>query len=141
MQKIELHPTSLLAGAALAVLAFVAMAPTPPLASTAPTPPGLIPARSMIQIKQSTPYVVPAGQLLVITGVGSTAGNYLPASLSVNGVVEIVTYPAVQGGLAANNGDSVLECRSMVPVPPGLAIQQGSVVTVTGAAWGYVERY
>ena len=144
MQKLELHPASLIAGSALAVVAFVAMAPTPP-SSTAPTPPGLIPARAMVQIYQGTPYTVPTGQLLVVTAVGSTAippaGTASSMTLSVNGAVLITTQPGLQGLNQIYNTDNVPETRSMVPVPPGFAIQQGSVVTVTGAAWGYIERY
>jgi hypothetical protein len=145
MQKIELHPTSLLAGAVLAVLTLVAMAPTPPPASTAPTPPGLIPARNMVQIKEGVPYVVPVGQLLVITGLGSTgAVQGSSVVLNVNGVQEVLVYSAVQSGTGFDP-----EVRSIVPVPAGLAIPAGSVVlvddntgpTLTGRAWGYVERY
>jgi len=147
MQKLEVHPPSLLAGSVLAVLAFIAMAPTPPPPSTAPTPPGLIPARNMIQIHQGTPYTVPTGQLLVVTGLGSFAGISggfgagIPATLSVNGVGEIGTRSAEQGPNQMVYGDNLPEVRSMVPVPPGFAIAQGSVVTVTGVAWGYIERY
>ena len=139
MRTIQLHSLSLLVGALVAVCVAVTMAPTPPMPSTQTISNGLVPAHSMVQIKEGTPYVVPASKVLVITGVGSTfiGGNY-GCTLSVNGVQEIMT-------VAPQNLGSG-ELRSVVSVPIGFAIPAGSVVTVydsylgQGRVWGYLER-
>lgn len=141
MQKLAIHPPSLLAGTALAVLAFVAMAPAPPPPSALPIYNGIVPAVAMVQIAEGVPYVVPAGKMLVITGVGETgiSGIYKP-SLRVNAAPEITTFSPQNGGNA--------EARSIVSVPVGFAIPAGSVVTVDdgnpasteGRAWGYLDR-
>jgi hypothetical protein len=67
MKPITLHPTSLLAGLALATLAFFAMAQSPQPATptlTRPTSPAFIRAQDMVRITEGTPYVVPPQQVV-----------------------------------------------------------------------------
>jgi hypothetical protein len=138
VNKFEIHPASLLAGAALAVLAFVSMAPAPVQQPSSPAPLGMVPARNMVQIKEGTPYTVPVGVYLVVTGVGSNSVGGCGITLFVNGGVECTCYPALPGC----TNDSI-EARSVVPIPTGFALPAGSVITLSGGggrAWGYLER-
>jgi len=98
--------------------------------------------RDMVQIKQGTPYTVPAGRILVITGLGTgahfTSGKD-EVTLKINGVSEAMTASEV----SCFNGDGV--GSSMVTVPPGCSATAGSTVEVvegggqtSGRAWGYL---
>jgi hypothetical protein len=91
--------------------------------------------RDMVQIKQGTPYVVPAGKIFVLTGLGDAeALDY--ARLVVNGQIEAI----ISTG-CSNGGGS-----SLVAVPPGFTVQAGSTIsaeatgTINGRAWGYLAN-
>ena len=85
----RLHPTSLLAGAALfaSILALSSAAPQTMLAGS----PGVIHhdiahPRSFVEIKEGQPYTVPSNRLFVVTHVGASDKVYGDGRLSVNGV-------------------------------------------------------
>jgi hypothetical protein len=92
--------------------------------------------RDMVQINQGTPYVVPAGKVFVLTGLG---GNGIASStwtfLMVNGKQELLS-----GAQASNVTTSV------TPVPLGFTVHAGSTIDVSptasgatsGRAWGYL---
>jgi hypothetical protein len=146
MPKLELHPVSLVAGAALAVLAFVAMAPAPPPPSAQPIYNGLVPAVAMVQIQEGVPYVVPAGKMLVITGIG--ASNFACTSCASTPVLRVNGVPTCATAIGPGTGADSAGASSVSPVPIGLAIPAGAIVdvddaspfSVTGRAWGYLDR-
>lgn len=133
--NIQLHPTSLLLGLAVGVLALVAMGQKPQdvrelvRVEYGPHP------RDIVVITETAPYTVPPGRLLVVTGLGTSIDTGVGggAHLIVNGSIE-----------ATNSNNSH---PSMFPLPsPGIAIKAGATVTVddnyaplsTGRAWGYL---
>ena len=91
MRSIQLHPMSLFAGAGVAVLALVAMGQQQlpnyelrfPQAVRSPV--FQIHPRDWVQIKEGTPFVVPAGRVLAITGLGGRSTSPRFAELRVNG--------------------------------------------------------
>jgi hypothetical protein len=79
MNKITLDPSSLIAGAALTLVATFAMGaqsstPQPPAKDAAPTAhpqaPARPAARDLVLLESPQAFTVPAGRYLVITGVG-----------------------------------------------------------------------
>jgi len=128
----RLSVPSLVAGLAIGVLGFFAMAQRP--ASSNPyvaADPQLIYGhpRSWVQIPGGAPYAVPPGKLFVLTALGGVNG-ILTASLSVDGqqMVRVIS--------GANT--------SMVPIPSGLSVGAGKAITLAndssgeGWAWGYL---
>lgn len=94
--------------------------------------------RDRVLLREGTPFIVPAGKLFVLTGMGST-GNYPNHSLRVNGVVEAT------GGTRSPHGTTIVE------YPLGLVAASGSVVEVvnvpndprdfgSGVAIGYLSN-
>lgn len=86
--------------------------------------------RDWVQIEEGVPFVVPVGKLFVPTAAGRGVGGG-GANLRVDGVNVFQAF----GG----NGSTT----SFDPVPPGLAITAGRVVTVVengqdSRAWGYL---
>jgi hypothetical protein len=133
----KISPVSALVGALLAAVVFLSMAQTTvgtPLRVEYQAHP-----RDMVQINGSTPYTVPQGKLLVITGVGSVLNAAVTSSaLSVNGQVEARATFFLQG-------NAVGAVPSMATFPSGLTAGSGSVVSVVdnanpvdGRAWGYL---
>lgn len=94
---------------------------------------GIPDPRAMVVIREGSPFVVPAGKVLSITGLGGAVGG-TTATLKVDGANALV---------AAGNWSSGNPC-SVCPAPPGLAIQAGSSVAVDsgtgtlGRTWGYL---
>lgn len=97
--------------------------------------------RDMIQIKEGTPYIVPAGRIFVLTALGTT--NSQGARLRVNGQEECY------GGLI--NGQAVAGYSSefsVAAVPTGFTVGEGATIDVedsspnalTGRAWGYLAK-
>ncbi len=145
MKPIQLHPGSVLAGVGVALLAFVVMGQQvvstgqAPLAGLDPEltrPPAFaVHPRDFVQIKEGTPYTVPAGKLFVLTALGNTVAE-MHTELFVNGVAE------AESSNAQSTGNAV----SMKRVPRGFAVAAGSVITLTslwsapddGRAWGYL---
>lgn len=96
--------------------------------------------RDMVQIKGTTPYIVPPGRLFVLTAIGSNANmnNGCTVHLNVNGAPELTAV----GAISAN-------APGMAPVPVGLTMPGGSMITLTTdagcdaysswlRAWGYL---
>jgi len=141
MKPVSIHPLSALAGAGLLGLILMASgaAQTPvPLQQIATGQTGLIRVagipdpRQMLVIREGTPFVVPAGKLLVITGLGGT-GSGVVAGLRVDGVNQF----AASGNLESGNALSIRA------VPPGFTVEAGLTVEVSsgtpfGRAWGYL---
>jgi|SRR6266850_3268732 len=130
----SLHPASLVLGLVFGVLVLLSMSQVPPLNARGiivhygPDP------RDMVQIKQGTPYIVPAGKIFVLTGLGgrdATLGsNY---SLLVNGQVEVTT--------TVGNASSAFSF--VLPVPAGFTAAAGSTLEAQAGpglarAWGYL---
>ena len=97
----NLHPTSLVAGAALfaSILALSSAAPQTVITGS----PGVIQhdiahPRNFVEIKEGVPYTVPSARLFVVTNLG-TFGPATHSRLFVNGsqVIEVDTaYPTVK---------------------------------------------
>jgi hypothetical protein len=107
--------------------------------------------RDMVQIRDGTPYVVPAGRLFVLTGLGTNTnagyqgGSF--ATLSLNGQQEVVGQASSDGGSYGAIG--IGSIASVSPVPPGFTAPAGSTIAVSGSgggsagvgrAWGYLAN-
>src|SRR5437870_230155 len=118
----QIHVPSALAGVALASAILLSMSQSapvgPPRIEYGPNP------RDMVQIREGTPYTVPSGRLLVVTGLGSSlVTNLVPVSLTIGGHVEATTVMQNCGGT---------EARSVVALAAGLTVPAGAVVEVLG---------
>lgn len=96
----------------------------------------LVHPRDYVQIRGADPYVVPAGKVLVVTGLGNNAGA-IAGVLQVNGVDEIVL----------NQGNGLAHDMSVVALPPGFSVPAGATVQLLDSsntpaqfmrAWGYL---
>ena len=141
MKTVSIHPFSALAGAGL--LGFVLMAAAamqvPGSVQRFPVRParefriaGIPDPRQMVVIKEGTPFVVPAGKILAVTGLGGAAQGAV-VTVWVDGTREVQAWAELSYG----NAVTVRE------VPPGLVVQAGSTVlvdsgTLLGRAWGYL---
>jgi hypothetical protein len=152
MKPITLHPTSLLAGLALATLAFFAMAQSPQPATptlTRPAPSTLIRGQDMVVIRAGTPFTVPPNKWFILTALGDSAWGLADAwnvgpsvTLFLNGAPQISKTSA--DAISYVNGYSAYAVSganpSMVEVPRGFSAVAGDVITVSsGAAWGYLS--
>ena len=150
---IRLHPLSLVAGVALTLgILLVSSAfqsptigdPEPIGTLTGGTKPAMkvrivnqpfsFDPRDAIVIREDDgPYVVPQGHLVVVTAMGYPAAAQESTYLNVNGQAEVYV-----------NYDSSANSSSIIAIPDGLTIEQGSVVTLSGSspgsrrAWGYL---
>lgn len=146
---ITLHPVSLLVGAAAlgGVLSLVSAVQAPastgaataravsqvPLTITnAIEVKGVPVPENMVQIKEGTPYVVPAGRMFVVTALGSSYGAAQQGWLNVNGQTELLVN--LNGNIPSGN---------IIAVPTGLSIPGGATISVHGTgqlgrAWGYL---
>lgn len=96
--------------------------------------------RDYVQIKEGTPYTVPAGKLFVLTGLGGERMAN-PASLLVDGVEEVVA-----GMYTASSTGGIVQVSTVVAVPPGLTVHASATISVQGGstapedarAWGYL---
>ncbi len=135
MNRISIHPASLVLGLIFGVLILISMSQTPPLNARTVNVQYLPDPRDMVQIREGTPYTVPAGKVLVITGLGATSTTSSNnVGLNIDGQVELQTYTAA---LSADT-------PSVHPVPQGFTAQAGSTVAIAGGgsnngrAWGYI---
>ncbi|MCE9592963.1 MAG: hypothetical protein K8S98_02115 [Planctomycetes bacterium] len=148
---VTLSVRSLAVGAIASVLLVVSMsvaAPQTPLGIVrtqyAPHP------RDMVQIREGTPYVVPTGSLLVITGLGSAQWSALTevsdVSLVVDGVMKLRRTSTSPFSSSWGGPDGA---ASIGEVGPGLTIPSGSTVLVVtqtpcppsvARAWGYLSK-
>lgn len=86
----------------------------------------------MVVIKEGTPFVVPAGKILVVTSLGATA-NSVVVDLLIDGQREVQAVANIPTGGPATVG----------ALPTGLTVRAGSSVEVLtgsiyGRAWGYL---
>jgi hypothetical protein len=94
-------------------------------------------AQDMRRIVEGTPFVVPAGKLFVVTGMGSNGHNFAPGPapnkhvrVSFDGVsvLEAMILEWQGGGSYSGGGPSIPE------VPPGLTAPAGTTITATDDA-------
>jgi hypothetical protein len=129
----QIHVPSALAGIVLATAILLSMSQSapvgPPRIEYGPNP------RDMVQIREGMPYVVPAGKLFVLTGLGM-AGNLGFTSLTVNGQTEAASYTGCSNGGPA----------TVAPMSPGFSVTAGSTIDISGhgsgeaRAWGYLSN-
>jgi hypothetical protein len=132
------HVLSALLGSALATAAFVLLSMSQVLpagqhviVNYGPSP------RDMLQIRQGTPYVVPAGRVFVLTGFGTIYDCDGLLRLAVNGQEEL---SAGIYNLDHSNGTSVAEVSSVGHVPLGFTVAAGSTITINGGCGGALDR-
>jgi hypothetical protein len=140
------HKPSLFVGASvvgLVLLVASAMQATAP--ATAAVPPqlatlahlgiqvgGIPTPGQMVQIDEGVPYTVPAGKVLVVTGLGAIFNTNADTSLFVNGIKKFSSVPPINGS-------------SMCALPNCFTAGAGDVVEprelsglLLARAWGYV---
>jgi hypothetical protein len=160
MRTITLHPVSILVGAAL-VGAFMLVS-SAMQASAATVTQGAALARPVSQVPLTidndvsvlgvpnpktavvvyggSPYVVPAGKRLVVTGLGFATHQYNDVVLRINGIAEV----AVSSGGSASSAVPVVVVPTIVPLAQNLVVSTGYTVTLTtnplseARAWGYL---
>jgi len=136
----QLHPTSALVGASLA-LASTTLAALTALGSgyrVAVVNPvavqGIPSGTDYIRIVEASPYTVPAGKRLVLTAFGATHDAPSLLDLLVDGVIEARGAGPAAGGFITD-------------LPEGFAVDTGSTVSLdqlggtaagVGRAWGYI---
>jgi hypothetical protein len=141
MRTIQLHPTSLLVGAAVVGLAFLTMAQNPqPINPTwSPrNPQPVVLLRDYVQIREGTPYTVPPNKILMITAIGREDAGLQNVFLLINGTVRLSTSSG-----SYSWGPSAPHVHE---VAKGLTANAGDVITVDdfsmqgglAVAWGYL---
>ncbi len=133
MRPLVIHRSSFLLGLAIAAVGFLVAAqstppPGPPRIEYGPHP------RDMVQVAQGVPYVVPAGKLFVLTGLGGAEnGGY--CTLSVDGIIQA----------SVCNSCTTAPGSQISAVPPGFTVVAGATITVftnsggaSARAWGYL---
>lgn len=134
------HPLSAAFGFVLAgILALTTSQASPPPATLNPAALRIeyMPhPRDMVQIADGSPYVVPSGEVFVLTAVGSS-GSSPNTELRINGLWQHSTYAYTSN--ASDHQSSVLA------VPAGLTAPAGSTIEVSnpgvsGRAWGYLAN-
>ena len=142
--QLTIHPFSALIGAALVCLTMLTVGAIAVQGSSSTRDVSAIEdvndvhPRDCIIIKNGTPYVVPAGRILVVTAFGdsdSVSTGYI--HLTVDGVEEI-------GCKTKDYGEGVGMITGIVPTPkPGLILNQGQTLSFSSSdtnfrAWGYL---
>lgn len=143
MKTIQLHPASLLVGAAVVGLAFLTMAQNPqPINPTwSPrNPQPIVLLRDYVQIHAGIPYTVPPNKILMITALGGTQlSQGGTAFLMCNGSVVTMRTHTLSG--------APFDVLSLSEVPRGLTFNGGDILTVNcptsigtdvGLALGYL---
>jgi len=131
--SIKMSVVSATLGALLAGAIFVSMAQT-----TVGTPTRIqyIPhPRDMVQIIGTQAYVVPAGKILTVTGVGR--GSMVGSSsveLQVNGATVVSSlHLLVSGGMGFAIASNI---SSVTPMPSGVTVAAGNTVTLIDSQQG-----
>ena len=137
MRSLSIHPLSLALGFAFGLVCFLTMGQASIRASALGSTVRieyLAHPRDMVQIREGTPYTVPAGKLFVLTAIGlgsswsSPTGGSCPVRFLVNGLDEF--YSSTSGGIQE--------------VPTGLAVRAGDVIALAvgggSACTGYESR-
>lgn len=132
----RIHLPSVAIGIAAAVAILITMsqaAPTgmayPPRIEYGPHP------RDMVQIVEGTPFIVPAGQIFVLTAMGTTFGNG-------NCILQLNGQTSELGAWNASGST-----MGMHEVPMGFTVPAGSSISLlnqsnpgTARAWGYLSK-
>ncbi len=138
MRTIQLHPTSLLVGAAVVGLAVLTMAQNPqPINPTwSPrNPQPVVLLRDYVQIRAGTPYTVPPNKILMITALGNENGQWT-STLSINGTLRLrMDY---FGGNGTPLSLSVQEVPRGLTAYPGDLVECSSSYGSIGTAWGFL---
>ena len=148
----KLHPASLAVGAALAIgvalLSAQQIVGSPAIVVRRVIEPvvtheGAHP-RDWVRVVEGTPYTVPPGRILAVTGTrhlgafrgGALSGDHqLTVNVDFNGSLVVVAHS--RWSYQSNNGQS--GGNGDLDIPPGLAASEGTVVTVTnGILLGYL---
>ena len=135
-RSLELHTYSLVLGIAFSALVLLSMSQVPVLNARTINVQYMPDPRDCVQIHGGTPYVVPAGKLFVLTGVGNPSGLY-----NTGGMVWINGSPEVGAGSIGSGNGGIATYTSVLAVPLGFTVAAGNTidVTPTGArAWGYL---
>jgi len=135
--SMRIHFPSVTVGVVAAALILITMSQAlpgsanPPRIEYGPHP------RDMVQITDGTPFTVPAGQIFVLTAMGTTFGQG-NCIVQINGQTSEVLAQSLSGASAP---------ISMYPVPPGFTVQGGSTVNIlsqnapgSARAWGYLSK-
>lgn len=94
--------------------------------------------RDCVQIREGTPYTVPAGKIFSLTALGGVAGGgCFSATLKVNGQVEAGSFMNVGCGSATTSAWVATTPLGMT-VPAGSTIEP--VLSGNGRAWGYLAE-
>ncbi len=104
--------------------------------------PGQPRAKDIVRIEEGTPFLVPPGRILVMTGLGHAGGLVSSWAVTIDGV--LVWADKI---LAGSNGVGSIQEAMVIP-RPGLTAQPGSTVSVavyasqgntSGVIIGYLE--
>lgn len=146
MNKITLDPSSLLAGAALALVAALAMGAQ----ATAPPPTTTrsvmdyrrIPAANLVYIIGGNPFTVPVGRTLVITGIGNAdVGSTLPIGdtfMILDGVQRRFPTRQYPTPVLSSLGTGIpIAAGSVVDFRPGSTLSSNASLAF---ATGYLEK-
>ncbi len=143
--NVRLQPASLLLGLAVGVLAVVAMGQKPQnirelvRIEYGPHP------RDMVRVESGAPYTVPAGKLLVVTGLGHmTASSATKQAVSVqfNGTGVLAAWTRIWEKYDGITSLGVSGAGPAIPVvPPGLVAAAGTQVEVSGTGGGVLLGY
>jgi hypothetical protein len=142
-RSVSLHPLSLVLGVLFGVIVLLSMSQVSPLNTKSVVVQYGPNAHDYVQVREGTPFVVPAGKLFVVTALGqstlpSCGTSPLRTFLKINGTPEATTWSGICGG----GGD----LSSVIHVASGLTATAGSTIEVdsdaggTGLAraWGYI---
>lgn len=134
----KLHPFSLIAGAFVVGMAMLSMSDAPVLLPRGANIEYVARPQDMIQIREGTPFVVPAGKILVPTALGTTTSGD-----SVDWVEFRVD--GTQEGRMPAWGNGTVVPASLAALPDGESVQAGSTVILhssiagnAGRLWGYL---
>ena len=142
--SISIHPFSALVGMAVLSMVWVSAAAMPLQGSSSDRDVSAIEdvndprPRDFVRLIGETPYTVPDGKLLVVTGLGSSTGTS-GVLLSVDGVQEATssyTFSDSGSPIPASTAASVASLPGL-----GFVANSGSTVLVSktsGRAWGYL---
>lgn len=119
LRSFTVHPISALAGVVFSALVLLSMSQAPPLNARSINIQYMPDPRDMVQIRGHGPYTVPAGMLLVITGLGNADGSG-GTQVRIDGQIDLSTQP-----MTAQIGGPSVE-----PITPGLTIPAGAAVTL-----------
>jgi len=132
LRSFTLQPLSVVVGAAFSGLVLLSMSQAPPLNANSIGIQYLPYPRDMVQVRAPMPFVVPAGKVFVLTGLGSSGAGSV--TFYVDGQPEASYY--------TNNTTAV----SVQSVALGFTAPAGSTITVANGgsndiasrAWGYL---